>query len=721
MTTTASITRQDLAASIPQLDGTVRLAGLHGPVEVVRDSLGVPHIKAGSVHDAFFGQGFVHAQDRLWHMEYDRRRAPGPLGRVRRAGRRRPGRPDAPRPPRREREGRLRRPQPRDPRHAGRLQRRHQRLHPEHPRPPHRVPPARRHARALGALALLRRLQGPTRPDGLVRQQALAPAGSSRPSAPSGSTASAQDSGDDSPLVVPPGATYQDVPDGIGESIGLTQLILGLGDVDGGSNNWVVHGSRTASGKPLLAGDPHRAIDVPNVYYQNHLTCPEFDAIGYSFVGSPSITHFGHNAHVAWGVTTAQSDSKDFFVEKFKPGDPSQYEYKGEWLKADTSTETISVRGARPRRGRGHRHPPRPDRRRRSEAGPRPRPRLRLHHRAEPLVRRAPADAPRHAPSPSWTRRSGPGSIPTTTSSWPTPAATSATSRAARSRSARAANAWLPVPGWTGEYEWTGLVPFEEMPRARNPEQGFIATANQRIVGPDFPHYISLDYAPPAPRRPRQRPPAPADRRHPRRHADRPRRQGLDPEPLVRQPGARASSRSTPPPGGPRPPARLGRRRWGRTASPPPSTPSGARRSRQAILANPLFAPLAAVGGKWDLQPNNTAAARPAAPQRLLRPARPARHLGAAARRDLGVARRHAPSPAPSPGSPRRSAPDQARLALGRASTAPGRATRSRTPSPSTPSFWIRHRSASAATATRPRTAPSPARTPATTPSRPAR
>ncbi|HZO28490.1 MAG TPA: penicillin acylase family protein, partial [Chloroflexota bacterium] len=77
MTTTASITREDLAASIPQLDGTVHLAGLQGPVEIVRDSLGIPHVKASSVHDVFFGQGFVHAQDRLWHMEYDRRRATG--------------------------------------------------------------------------------------------------------------------------------------------------------------------------------------------------------------------------------------------------------------------------------------------------------------------------------------------------------------------------------------------------------------------------------------------------------------------------------------------------------------------------------------------------------------------------------------------------------------------------------------------------------------------
>ena len=125
-------------------------------------------------------------------------------------------------------------------------------------------------------------------------------------------------------------------------------LLQGLGEIDGGSNNWVVHGSKTASGKPLLAGDPHRALDTPNVYYQNHLTCPDFDAIGYSFVGTPGMTHFAHNQHVAWGVTTANSDQKDLFIERFKPGDPSQYEVKGEWQPAQRHTETISVRGGEP-------------------------------------------------------------------------------------------------------------------------------------------------------------------------------------------------------------------------------------------------------------------------------------------------------------------------------------------------------------------------------------
>src|SRR3954462_1853896 len=72
-----TVTREDLRAAIPALDGTIQLAGLDGPVDVVRDNLGIPHVKASTVHDAFFAQGYVHAQDRLWHMEYDRRRAMG--------------------------------------------------------------------------------------------------------------------------------------------------------------------------------------------------------------------------------------------------------------------------------------------------------------------------------------------------------------------------------------------------------------------------------------------------------------------------------------------------------------------------------------------------------------------------------------------------------------------------------------------------------------------
>ena len=112
-------------------------------------------------------------------------------------------------------------------------------------------------------------------------------------------------------------ATTGPIEDGLDELSLGAQALNWLGETESGSNNWVLAGSRTASGKPLLAGDPHRAPEVPNVYYQSHLACPEFDAIGLSFPGVPGFPHFGHNQHVAWCVTHANADYQDLFVERF--------------------------------------------------------------------------------------------------------------------------------------------------------------------------------------------------------------------------------------------------------------------------------------------------------------------------------------------------------------------------------------------------------------------
>jgi penicillin amidase len=493
--TTTSSPRESLQAAIPALDGTLRLAGLDGPVEVVRDSLGIPHIKATTTHDAFFGQGFVHAQDRLWHMEYDRARA---LGRW--AAYVGPGGLDSDKLTRRLGVGTSAQndyavlnaetramldayadgvnafiastsvlpiefqllgaqPEPWKPWHSGAV---------------FKV----RHA-LMGSMAtkLWRlRIAKTLGPDWITKLRA--------------------GSGEDIPLAVPPGMTYQDVPDGYGESVSLTELALGLGDVDGGSNNWTVHGSRTASGKPLLAGDPHRAIDVPNVYYQHHIVCPEFDAIGYAFVGVPGITHFGHNQHVAWGVTTATSDQQDLYVEKFAPGDPTRYQFQGEWKPAQRWQESIEVRGGAPveidvtvtQHGPVIVGDPASGK----ALAARCLAFIEPNHSFEsilPMLRATSvaemdeAKRPWVDPDNNLVMADTGGNIGYLTRG----------QVPVRS----AANRWLPVPGWTGEYEWQGIIPFEEMPRALNPDQGFIATANQRIVGPDYPHHISNDWAPP--------------------------------------------------------------------------------------------------------------------------------------------------------------------------------------------------------------------------------
>ena len=150
-------------------------------------------------------------------------------------------------------------------------------------------------------------------------------------------------------LIIPPGAESRGPMSGpVGTLLEHAPVLGSLPAWVGGSNNWVLAGSRTASGRPLVAGDPHRPLDTPNCYYQNHLACPDFDAIGLSFPGVPGLSHFGHNRHVAWCVTHAMADYQDVFVERFDPTDPTRYEFRDEWRQAEVRRETIQVRGGRP-------------------------------------------------------------------------------------------------------------------------------------------------------------------------------------------------------------------------------------------------------------------------------------------------------------------------------------------------------------------------------------
>ncbi|MDP9375543.1 MAG: penicillin acylase family protein [Chloroflexota bacterium] len=485
----------DLRAALPEYGGTVRLAGLDGPVEVLRDALGVPHARAGSLHDAFFAQGFMHAQDRLWQMDYDRRRAYGRWAEY--AG-----------PPGLEQDRLMRR---------LRLAASARADYAEFDAPTR----AMFDAYAAGVNAFIattptlpieyRLVEGAPEPwqpwdscavfkvrhvlmgvwgTKLWRARQLRAAGRDVLLALRAGVAVP------GPLIVPPGASYDDLPDATGESTAGAEAVAGLWEWGAGSNNWALHGGRTASGKPLLAGDPHRPLDVPNVYYQNHLACPEFDAIGYSFAGVPGFPHFGHNARVAWCITHAGADYQDLYIERFAPADPTHYEYRGEWLEAERHGETIAVRGAAPvaidvtvtRHG--------------------------------PVVVGDPADG--HALALRYTATAAPNAgfgaflpmlratsvdeLDAAMRPWVDPCNNFLMAdvdgnigyllRGEVPQRARA-NAWLPVPGWTGEHEWGEPIPFEELPRSRNPETGFIATANNRIAGPEYPHYISLDYAPP--------------------------------------------------------------------------------------------------------------------------------------------------------------------------------------------------------------------------------
>ena len=338
------IDRDDLKAALPDVTGKVSLKGLESPVEVYRDRYGIPHIRAGSEGDAFFAQGFVTAQDRLWHMEYDRRRG---LGRWA----------EAVGPSAVEQDKSMRRFRLEDSARAdyGAVCDRTRAMFDAYARGVNAF------IETADALPVEYGIAGispePWQPwDGLVAYKvrhilmgvfesktwrALAV----RELGPEKAAALIPGYEPGQLLILPPGEAYdgalsdclEELRDG---AAALSHLAAG------GSNSWVVSGSRTASGKPILAGDSHRALDTPNVYYQNHLACPEFDVVGLSFPGVPGFPHFGHNAWVSWCVTHLGADYQDLYIERFKPDDPQYYLYKGQWLRADTRRETIKARGA---------------------------------------------------------------------------------------------------------------------------------------------------------------------------------------------------------------------------------------------------------------------------------------------------------------------------------------------------------------------------------------
>ena len=602
------------------------------------------------------------------------------------------------------------------PSRPGRLQRPASTPSSRPPRPPDRAPPARRGPRALGpwdacAVFKVRHALMGSFGNKLWRLRILKTLG------PEWINRLLPGSATTPPLVVPPGATYEDpCRTASTSSIGLAQLILGLGDVDGGSNNWVVHGSRTASGKPLWPAIP---------------TAP-----------STSRTSTTRTTWPAPSSTPSATRSSAAPHHPLRPQRPRRLgrHHRPERLQRLLRRE-VRTRRPVPLRVQGRvaslpRRQPRrspcaeaaPSRSRspspataRSSSATRSRgtpwPWLRLDHRAEHLVRRAAADAPREVRRRARRGEAALGRPRQQLRHGRHRQGISATSRAARSRPARPPTPGSPSPAGPGEYEWTGLVPFEEMPRASNRSRvhRHRQPADRRagLPAPRLARLRAPRTGPPGstPGSALTRPPPPTWRPStPTRSRSRAGRSSTWP---VR------SSPSTPPPPRPATACSPGTATCSRPASRPPSTPSGARRSPRRSSPTPLRA---AGGDRRQVGPvaEQRPAAGPAAPQRLLQPARPARHLDAAARARAGSRSGRGRSPPPSPGSQSCSARTRPNGA-GSGSTAPGRATRSRTPSRSTPSCWTRPRSALAATATPPRTAPSPARTPATTRSRPAR
>ena len=495
MVGTSAIGRSELTEAVPRLSGTLGLKGLRGKVEVYRDSYGIPHVQAENEHDAFFAQGFVTAQDRLWHMEYDRMRGSGRWAEA--VG-----------------DGAL---------GQDKLMRRFRLVASakadyaamdDHTRMVFDAYAAGVNAFIEGddplpaEYAIAGISPGPWLPwHSLVAYKvrhilmgvfeskvwrarmvrALGPekAGELFPGYEPGHL-----------LILPPGAKAGgSLDEGLRELAEGSAALNYLSEMDAGSNSWVMGGDSTATGRPILAGDSHRALDTPNAYYQNRVSCPEFDTTGLSFPGVPAFPHFGHNPWVCWSVTHTAADYQDLYIEQLRDDGTPQFLHKGEWQDAEVYDETV-----------------------RSSSGLEETIRVLVTNHG-PVISGGPDESSGMAlrytatenasqwPAILWQmlRARSASELVESQRGWVDPCNNFLFADVdgnygylcrGRIPIRPRVNGWLPVPGWSGEHEWEGDIPFDELPRSINPPEGYIATANNKPVGDDYPHYIAVDFTP---------------------------------------------------------------------------------------------------------------------------------------------------------------------------------------------------------------------------------
>jgi penicillin amidase len=471
---------------LPRTSGELRLPGLAAPVEVIRDRWGIPHIYAATLHDLFFAQGFVHAQDRLWQMELNRRVASGRLSELfgalaletdratRTFGFRRLAQTDW---ASAEGEARaivlaysagvnafLRSPSAAMPVEFTLLGHTPEPWEPED---------------TLAYSRLMIWQLSHAWYSEIVRAQVIEAVGQEHAAELEIAYPPAN------PITLPEGIQFNRLdPDG--SLHGVRGPFLSRGQ---GSNAWAICGAKTASGRPFLCNDMHLPLGLPSIWYENHLVAEGFDVSGVSLPAMPLVM-VGHNARVAWGITLAFTDCEDLFVEKFDPQSPGRYQRGEEWLDAEVVAEPIRVKG---------------------RAEPHVEQVVVTHH--GPIVSDVVGHPEQRLALASMALRPGPvlegWLLLDRAGDWDSFVTAMRAIEAPQLSVAYAdvdgnIGYWVtgkvpvraqglgmvPAAGWTGEYEWIGEVPFEEMPHALNPERGYIVSCNHRIIPDTYPHFL---------------------------------------------------------------------------------------------------------------------------------------------------------------------------------------------------------------------------------------
>ena len=480
----------------PMRKGRLRLDGLRAPVEIVRDHWDIPHVYAQSQEDVFFAQGYIHAQERLWQMEFNRHLTAGRLSEIL---------------------GSVAIPLDRWMRVIG-----------------------LRRAAELGLTNFTEEMQSVMnsycagvnafiatgalpvefqllnyRPEAwslfdsiawgkmmawdlcgnweteilrahLIERLGLEKAAELEPPYLQ-----------DWPPIIPPGVSYSCIGKEALQRAAEARRFTGPAAQEGlGSNNWVLSGTRTTTGRPLLANDMHLLMSIPAIWFENHLVGGGLNVTGVSLPGVPGVIA-GHNQRVAWGFTDGFSDVQDLYMEHLRRTEDGgvQYEFRGEWLEAKVIREEIRVKNAAPEHEE-----------------------VIITHHGPILNSLAPDLAGEQPLAMRWTaleadnlltslihmNRAGScvefrealrdWSVPSQNMVYADVDGNIGYSLPGKLPMRAKGDGRVPVPGWTGEYEWLGYVPFEELPHLYNPPQGYVASANNRVVGEDYPHWIGYDH-----------------------------------------------------------------------------------------------------------------------------------------------------------------------------------------------------------------------------------
>lgn len=482
----------------PQVDGTMAMAGLQQPVEIIRDQWGVPHIYAENEADLFFAQGYVHAQDRLWQMEFNRRIGHGTLSAVFGAATlpfdrytRTMGLHLAA-----ERELAMLDAETRSvldsyaaginayiTSHGGRLPVEFQAL--SHTPKPWTPLDTLVWGKVMASTLSWNHVLETLRADLLTKL---------------GQPAAQQ--------LMPPYAYGLpiNVPDGIQEYNWSPEAGTPLPDdvaellnrhhISQGSNNWVLDGSRTASGKPLLANDTHLGLGMPSSWYENGLHGGRFDTVGFTFPGVPAVI-IGHNQRIAWGVTDLPSDVQDLYVEKLNDREhPTQYEYMNTWHDLEIRQEVIEIQGSEPIT---------------LEVG---------ITRHGPIINDiVPRMAEGEPVALRWSTLDGANlmrgvlqinlatnwdQFRTALTFWDSPTQHFVYADVDGNIGYHTAGdlplrkpghqGLFPVPGWTDEYEWDGMIEDDELFSVFNPPDKFFATANDAVVPASYQYHQAYGY-----------------------------------------------------------------------------------------------------------------------------------------------------------------------------------------------------------------------------------